>query len=113
MYEIWLALNIVWEIALDNVAVAIGIVALLLVLFAVAIVRSGAAWRRGLHAALAVGAVVAVISLWAVPSATLSSLDDMKYWIDWATLAGVALAIGAIAAALAWPLAAMLRRPSQ
>lgn len=113
MYEIWLALNIVWETAVDNAAIAIGIVALLVVLYGAAIARRGAAWRRGIGVALVVGVVVALVSVFAVPPATLSSLDDMKYWIDWATLVGLALAIGAIAAALAWPLAAMLRRPSQ
>lgn len=113
MYEIWLALNIVWEIALDHAAIAIGIAALLVVLFAAAFVRQGSAWRRGIGLAAVVGILVAAIAVWAVPRATLSSLDDMKYWIDWATLAAVALAFGAIAAVLAWPLAAMLRRPSQ
>lgn len=113
MYEIWLALNIVWEIAVDNAAISIAIVALLVAAFGIAIARRGAAWRRGIGVALAVGVVVALISLWAVPSATLSSFDDMKYWVDWATLAGIAVAIGAMAAALAWPLASMLLRPSQ
>lgn len=111
MYEIWLALNIVWEIALDQPLITLGIVALLVVLFAAAFVRRGSAWRRSVSAAAVVGIVVAAIAVWAVPRATLSSLDDMKYWIDWATLAAVALGLGGIAALLAWPLAAMLRRP--
>jgi hypothetical protein len=54
--------------------------------------------------------VVAVAAVLWVPGWNKSSLADMGYWVDWANLLGVAAGFGAVAVALAWPLAAMRTR---
>ena len=107
MYEIWLALNIVFELALANKGLVIGYLVLLLVLLLAA--RAGA-WRRGLPLAIAVGVLVGVAALALLPSLTASSFGNVAYWIDWANLAAISLGFGGAAALLAWPLAAMLRK---
>lgn len=109
MYEIWLVLNIVWEIARENVVpVTFGVLALVaLVLNASR--KPAAAWRRAFGPAAGVGVVVALVAALVVPSLTRASLSDMKYWVDWFNLFAVAVAVGGIAAAFAWPLVTMAR----
>lgn len=109
MYEIWLVLNIVWEIALGIAPWVIGAALLWLVLMATAVKRPGASWRGALPGAIVIGAGVAVASFVAVPGLTKSSLSELAYWVDWANLLGVALGFGGIAAAFAWPLLSMRR----
>lgn len=109
MYEIWLALNIAYEIALPfwpYIAVALG---LWLVLLRVAGRRLD---RRALTAALAVGVATAVLAFLALPALSRSSFADMGYWVDWLNLLGLAAGCGAVAALLAFPLAGLLRRPA-
>ncbi|ODT36846.1 MAG: hypothetical protein ABS55_04905 [Lautropia sp. SCN 70-15] len=109
MYEIWLALNIVFELALANKGLVIGYLVLLGVLLLAA--RSGA-WRRGLPLAIGLGVLAAVAAFALLPSLTASSFGNVAYWIDWANLAAMALGIGGAAALLAWPLAAMAKKGS-
>jgi hypothetical protein len=106
MYEIWLVMNIVWEIALGIAPWLIGGAALWLILVALAARRRPSGWRAALPGALLTGAVVAVAAFLAVPGLTKSSLGELAYWVDWANLVGVALGFGGIAAAFAWPLLA-------
>lgn len=89
MYEIWLALNIVWEIALTVWP------ALLL----------------GMLAWLALMVLAGIASVLWLPAATRSSLGELAYWVDWANLLAIAAGFGAIALAFVWPLAASMRRP--
>lgn len=109
MYEIWLVLNIVWEIALGIAPWVIGGALLWLALVVMAARRPAASWRAGVMGAIVVGVVVAVASFFAVPGLSKSSLSELAYWVDWANLLGVAFGFGAIAAAFAWPLLAMRR----
>jgi len=109
MYEIWLVLNIVWEIALGAAPWLLAALAVWIALM-VAASRRGAAWRAGLGGAAAVAAVVAVVAFLWVPGATRSSLGELRYWVDWANLAGVALGFAGAAALLVWPLFALKRR---
>ncbi|TXL64675.1 hypothetical protein [Zeimonas arvi] len=109
MYEIWLALNIVFELALAHKGLVIGYLAALLALLLAA--RSGA-WRRGLPLAVALGLLVAMAAFALLPSLTASSFGNVAYWIDWANLAAIALGIGGGAALLAWPLAALAKTGS-
>jgi hypothetical protein len=108
MYEIWLGLNIVWETLLEVWPLLAAGVLVWAVLAAVA-VRRGGHWRQATLPALGVAAVLAVVALLVLPSATGSSLAEMGYWVDWAGLAGLAAAAGGIAGLFAWPLLAMRR----
>jgi hypothetical protein len=111
MYEIWLVINIVWEIALEVWPLLAVATLMWLGLMTAALKRAQPAWRRAAPLALAVAAAVAALTFAFVPSLTRSSLAEMGYWVDWANLAAVALAFGVAALAYAWPLLA-LRRPS-
>jgi hypothetical protein len=53
---------------------------------------------------------IAIGAFFTVPAMTKSSLAEMGYWIDWANLAGIAAAIGAVAFALIWPLVTSVAR---
>ena len=105
MYEIWLVINILWEIALS----AWPVLLVTLAIFAFLTVRAlaaASAWRRSLALALAVGVVVALALIPVVPGAVGSSLKDMGYWVDWANLLAICSGFGAVAFAFAWPLLA-------
>ena len=107
MYEIWLMLNIVYEIALTIwplLALALGVWVLLL--WAARRRLGQGAWRP---AALVATGAAAVLFFW-VPGLTQSSLSNMGYWVDWANLLAVALGLGVLAAGFAWPLLALLLR---
>lgn len=111
MYEIWLMLNIVWEIALGAWPLLLAL-ALLWVLFLVAALRGrGTQWRGGLPIAAGVGVVAGVIAFLAVPALTRASLGDLAYWVDWLALGGIALAAAVAAGLFVWPLAARRSRP--
>lgn len=109
MYEIWLVLNIVWEIARENAVPAAFGALVLIALVLNALRKPAAAWRRAFWPAAGVGVAVAVVAVLAVPSLTRASLSDMKYWVDWLNLFAIAAAAGGIAAAFAWPLVTMGR----
>lgn len=111
MYEIWLVLNIVWEIALSLWPLLLLAALLWTVLLTVAWRRPGACWRAGLPLSLGVGAAVALIATLLLPGWTKSSLGEMAYWVDWANLLALASGFGIAAMAWTWPLAAMRRRP--
>lgn len=104
MYEIWLAINIVYETALSIWPLMALALALWLVTLWLARGRRG-----GAKAAMGVGALVAVLLFFTVPSLTNSSLANMGYWVDWANLLAVALGLGAAAAVWVWPLMALLK----
>jgi hypothetical protein len=110
MYEIWLVMNIVWEIALGfwpllaAAAVAWG------VLMALAWRRPAAQWRSAWPMAAGIAVVAAVIGFLVVPTTTRSSLQELAYWVDWANLASIALGIGVAALAFAWPARVLTRQ---
>ena len=107
MYEIWLALNIVYEIAL-------GLWPALLILLAVWLAVM-VANRKGLTTVspsrlLAIAAVVAIAVGLALPSLTLSSFGNFGYWVDWANWLAMAVGAGVVAAVWVWPLMARRSR---
>jgi len=106
MYEIWLMLNIVWEIALEQWALLLVVAVLWLALMGASWRSAGTHWRAALLPALGVGAVTAIVAALLLPGLTRSTLSEMGYWVDWATLLGLAAAVGAVVAAFAWPLLA-------
>ncbi len=106
MYEIWLMLNILWEIV-RGVWPAL---ALLFVVWLALLVAARARLCAGRRVALLVGAIVAVLAFLALPSLTGSSLGEMRYWVDWASLAGMALGFGLAAGLFALPFAGLWHR---
>jgi hypothetical protein len=110
MYEIWLMLNIVWETLLAAWPLVLALVLLFAALTLAALLRRDAAWRAAWPVALAGAVIVGVASFLLLPSLTLSSLGELKYWVDWLALAGLAAGFALLAAALLLPLAALLKR---
>ncbi len=106
MYEIWLVMNIVWELALANAPLLLAALLLWVILLAAAL-RRRPRWGAALPPALLVGVAVAVLAFLAVPTALKSSFGDMGYWVDWANLLAIACGFGAAALAFAWPLVAL------
>ncbi|ENO97293.1 hypothetical protein [Thauera phenylacetica] len=110
MYEIWLTLNILYELGLQYLPVVIGTALLWLALMAVAAARGRADWGAALKPAIAIAVVVTAITFFVTPGMTQSSFANMGYWVDWGNLLLYAAAFGAVGGALAWPVAAMMRR---
>ncbi len=111
MYEIWLVLNILWEIALTVWPLLVVVAIAWIVLAALAARRSPVAWRRARGIAIGVGVLAAIVAFLVVPTLTRSSLSELRYWVDWANLAAIAFGAGAVAAAFAWPAAALRASP--
>ena len=104
MYEIWLVMNIAWEIALGIwPLLAIALLAWL-ALATGALLRRTSQWRRSLPPAIGIAAIGAVALFLSVPGMTRSSLGELGYWVDWANLLAIALAGGGAVLAFAWPL---------
>jgi len=110
VYEIWLVMNILWELALGVWPLLLGASVLWAVLVATALTRQGTSWGAGLPLAVVAGLVVAAVAFALLPGWTRASMADMGYWVDWVNLLGIAAAFGAVAAAFAWPLLAMRGR---
>ena len=115
MYEIWLMLNIVYELAVAIWPWLLALAVLWLVLLALALARGGrrADWRACLPKAMALGALLGVVIFFATPPWSRSSLGEMKYWVDWANLTGIAVAWAVAGALFAWPLLTWLRKLRQ
>jgi hypothetical protein len=107
MYEILLMLNILWELALDHAALLIAALGIWAMLMLFALRRGAGTWRAALPGALLAGAVVGILAFFTVPAATMSSLSELRYWVDWANLVGIAGGVGAVGVAFAWPLLAL------
>jgi NO-binding membrane sensor protein with MHYT domain len=109
MYEIWLGLNILFELALPHLSLLLGVLGVWVVLMIVAFSRR-AAWRRGLSVALGIGVAVGLIVLFALPGLTRSSMAEVAYLVDWLVLIGIAAGCGVGVAVFVLPLAALFRR---
>ncbi len=110
MYEIWLMLNIVYELALSIWPWLLALAALWLLLMGRAWGRRGADWRASLPGAIVLGLLVAIVIFAVTPIWNKSALGEMKYWVDWANLLGIAAAWGVAGVAFGWPLLTGLRR---
>jgi hypothetical protein len=110
MYEIWLALNIAWEIASTRAVLLAFVAAFLLLAWVLALRAPGARWRLAAPRAIAAGVAATILAglLW--PAFTGSSLGEIGYWVDAAALVGLALLAGVVVGAFAWPLAAWFAR---
>ena len=110
MYEIWLGLNIAWELTLLHPWVVGGYLVLLFVLHALALARSPAAWRQSLFGAVVLGLLLAIVAVFALPLVTQSSLANVTYLLDWLALGGLAFGTGVAGGLLFWPVLALARR---
>lgn len=106
MYEIWLTLNILFELGLQYLPVVIGTVVLWLVLMGVAATRPNARWKKALLPAVVVTLIATAITFFITPAMTKSSFAEMGYWVDWMNLFFYSAAFGAVAGAITWPIAA-------
>ncbi len=111
MYEIWLAINILWEIALSVWPALLVAAVLWMVLMFVAMRRPATAWRSTRPIAFGAALLGFVLAVPGLPAMTRSSLSAMGYWVDWANLLAIALAAGVGVAAFVWPLMVLLRPP--
>lgn len=109
MYEIWLALNILWEISLGYWPLLIGIFGVWVLLMGVALRNGRTKWSAGALPAIVTGIFFGLIAFVAFPTMTASSLSAPGYWVDWAALSGIALAYGTICFLIALPLWAMFK----
>ncbi len=112
MYEIWLTLNILWELMLGAWPLVLAAVLAWVVLTGLALAK-GRGWGAALKPALLAAVVGAVVAVLAVPTLTKSSLGELSYWVDWANVVGIGAAVGAVVAAFVWPLGALLRGGSR
>ena len=110
MYEIWLALNILFELACSLRPLPILLLLAVAGLFAVALIRRGAAWRRGLGFPAGVWVAAAMLFLAALPALTKASISDVAYVVDWLNLVAIAAGLAALLALPVWPLSATLMR---
>ena len=111
MYEIWLALNVLFELALVNLPVVVFFLVVWLALMAFVLMRGRANWRGALPSALLAWVLASAAAFIGFPSLVDSSLSDMHYWVDWANLTAIAAGIGGGVALFVWPfIAGMARR---
>lgn len=106
MYEIWLMLNILYEIALGLWPLLLAVLVAWLVLLMLTRQRLSLAVLRP---SLGVAAVATIVLFFSLPALTHSSLANVDYWVDWVTLFGIALGLGALIGLFALPLLAWLR----
>jgi ABC-type Mn2+/Zn2+ transport system permease subunit len=102
MYEIWLFLVMFWELALLNLPVVLPALAFSLVGW-VLVFRRPSSLGRGLKRAFLAGVIVALTAFVLLPGMVQSSLSELRYWLDWAALAGFSAATGGVIGALLWP----------
>ena len=107
MYEIWLAMNIAFEIAWDLWP---ALLPLALVWAAVMGINRKKLALVSASTLAALAVLVALAAVLALPSLSKSTLADMGYWVDWAALLGMAAGVGVAAAVLLWPVLAMRQR---
>ena len=110
MYEIWLAANILWELALFRLPLVLSYLLTLGIVLILALRLKPPGWRAALIPALLLGAAVTLASMLLVPWLSGARLSDLAYWVDWANLFAIAAGFGAAAAALGWPLACLLKK---
>lgn len=108
MYEIWLATNIVYEVALLHWPWLAAYLAIWLILW-ILVWRQHPYGRRfplGRLCLVWLGGTIA--ALLAVPYLSGAELSDLAYWVDWANLFAIAAGCGGALALLVWPLSHLL-----
>lgn len=113
MYEIWLALNILYELMLNYIPFVLTVAILWGVLMTYAL-QHHASWRRGLRGGLISGVLVTIVTFLVFPDLTKSALENLGYWIDVLFLLQIAVAYGVVfGLGFGWPIAALAMRGDQ
>ncbi len=110
MYEIWLGLNIAWEMALDHRLQIIVYLLAIVALYAYALWRRPHSWQRNFRPAVTLGVLAAIVAFFVLPGLTDSAFGRFHQWLDWALLVALALVVGVALAVLAWPVLSLMRR---
>jgi hypothetical protein len=107
MYEIWLAMNILYEVAWNYMPFVLSVIVLFAILLTYAI-QHQAAWRRGIKGGIVGGIVITVLTFLMFPYLTKSSLSNLGYWIDYVFLLQIAVGFGLVfGLGFVWPLTAL------
>jgi hypothetical protein len=112
IYDIWLGLNIFWEIALSKLPIILLAAFVWLILSGIALSKRPIKWCKVSRTALIPAALVTVIMFFLFPGQSHATLADMGYWVDWAVLSAVALGFGGLAFIYAVPALIIFRRDS-
>lgn len=104
MYEIWLAGNIVYELAWLNWPWLVTYGAVWLILWLQALRRGRPRQFLPWRALIGIWLLGTLAGIAAVPFLTHASFSDFGYWVDWANLFAIAICAGGALALLAWPL---------
>ena len=110
MYEVWLGLNILYELMWNYMPFVLTVAALWVALMAYAI-QHDAAWRQGLRGGLLGMLVIVVVTFLVFPYITKSSLSNLGYWMDYLFLFQIAVGYGVVfGLGFVWPLVALSAR---
>lgn len=110
MYELWLTLNIAWELLVMYRMWTLPAVLVLVVLLTLALWRHSRAGMRPLF--LIVSAIGAVVAYFGLLWETMAELGDLGYWVDWIVLGAISLGVGVIAGIAAAGIYALMAKPA-
>jgi hypothetical protein len=110
IYDIWLAINIFWEIALDKMHIILLASVVWLVITGIALTKKPIQWCSITLTALIPAVIVTIVVFLLFPGQSFSSLAEMGYWVDWAVLSAIALGFGALAFMYAVPALIIFKR---
>ena len=110
IYDIWLGLNIFWEIALGAFPIILLAAFIWLILAGIALSKKPIKWCAVTRTALIPAAIVTVLMFVLFPGQSHATLADMGYWVDWAVLSAIALGFGALAFLYAVPALIIFKR---
>ena len=110
MYEIWLAGNIVYELAWLNGHWLAALGAMWLVLWMLALRGERPRQFLPVRALIGIWLIGTLAGIATIPFMTHASFSDFGYWVDWANLFAIAAGTGAALALFAWPLLLTIRR---
>ena len=110
MYEIWLTLNILWELAWCNWPWLLAAALPWLAISGLALLTSGSRWKVALRPSLLLALLAGIITFLLAPALSRSSFSNVTYLADWVNLLAIGMAGAAAAWALLWPLLAWCMR---
>lgn len=110
IYDIWLGLNIFWEIALNNLLVILLAGFIWLTLAAIALSIKPIKWCAVSRTALIPAALATGIMFVLFPGQSHATFANMGYWVDWAVLSAIALGFGTMTFLYAVPALIIFKR---